>query len=125
MPAVLEEQLSIDVRDVVVSTITEIVDEHLMQMRCRKIYDVIVSELITEVVNSQFVSICDEVDVEISTDSLLSEAVDDVLNDTIQTILNEMKSEYEEALKYREKNAVEAKLKEVLAPRLMLTYLMN
>lgn len=120
-----EEALNENLRELVVGVITDQVDDHLMNMRCRVAFDVICSELVHETVNNDFEEVYNDIEIELTRESILNECINELIGEFVNVIVDEIKEDLLEAHSSREKRAVENQLKEVVASRLLLTHLMN
>lgn len=118
---ILEECFFENTQKAVELAITEAVDEHLFQMKCYVVLDNLIADFIRE----DFPQAIDAVDLETAVDKLISEVVNEAAHFEVTCVLDDLKFEVEEALRTRDRRAVEARLKEVLIVRLLLGYLMS
>jgi len=112
-------------RGIVVETINEEVDEHLLQMRCRVAFESLVSDILIDYMGESFDTLVLEVAEEMVCDDLLYEVADEYSREETVTFLDGIQRELEEAKSLREKRAVAEAMKEVVVKRLLLAYLMN
>lgn len=121
----IEESVVDGSRRVVVETINEAVDEHLLQVRCRIAFDCIVEEIVDKDLMESFDSLCVDVAEEIVCDDILFEVTDGIIHKEVNIFLESMRKELEEAHNMRERKAVSDGMKEVVVKRLLLAYLMS
>ena len=122
---IIDEGVRDGCRGIVVETINEEVDEHLLQMRCRVAFDSLVSDILIDYMAESFDTLVLEVAEELVCDDLLYEVADEYSREETVTFLDGIQRELEEAKSLREKRAVAEAMKEVVVKRLLLAYLMN
>jgi hypothetical protein len=121
----IDESIVEGSRKVVVETINETVDEHLLQMRCRIAFDYIVAEIIDNDLVESFDSLRVDVAEEIVCDDILFETTDVIIQKEVDVFLESIHKELEKAHTLREKKAVSDGMKDVVVKRLLLAYLMS
>ena len=122
---VTEETVQEGARRAAVEAVNEIVDDHLLQMRCRVAFDALITEIASETASEDFPTLLQEVSDEVTRDALMHEVVDSIVHEDVAALLEDLREEVNEAHRTRERREVTSRVREVVVMRLLLTYLMN
>ena len=121
----LDDAVLDSTKEIVEEVITEKVDDHLMSMRCRVAFHSLLGEIIDGIIHDDFTEMYQDVDVDVTRESILNECIDEIIGSFVNDIVDEIQDDLKEAQLASERKAIESSLMDVFVARQMMIYFMH